>query len=67
VSEGYEGNTGGTLDVGPLGRARSTGGTGTTSDHAGIPFRGHVFRVSGFLRDQLRARRAAPDGRIRHA
>jgi len=67
VSEGYEGNTGGTLDAGHLGRERSTGDTQTTSDHAGIPFRAHVFRVSGFLRDQLRARRAAPDGRIRHA
>ncbi|GAB7104159.1 hypothetical protein JCM4814A_24730 [Streptomyces phaeofaciens JCM 4814] len=62
MSEGYERTTGGAE-----GRARFPGGTGTASDHAGIPFRGQLFRVSGSLRDELRARRAAPDGWMRHA
>ncbi|GEJ98072.1 hypothetical protein TNCT1_03490 [Streptomyces sp. 1-11] len=60
MSEGYEGNT-------PADPAGSLGGTGTTSDHAGIPFLGHVFRVSDSRRDHVRARRAAPDGWIRRA
>ncbi|GAA3493580.1 hypothetical protein GCM10019016_006790 [Streptomyces prasinosporus] len=54
MSEGY-GNTG----TGPEGAA---GGTGATSDHAGIPFLRHVFRVSEFRRDALRTPRAVPDG-----
>ena len=37
------------------------------SARAGIPLPGHVFRVSAFLRDELHARRAAPDGWIRQA
>lgn len=49
MSEGY-GTTG-------AGRGRSAGGTGTTSDHAGVPFRGHTIRVSEFRRDAPRARR----------
>ncbi|GGL77239.1 hypothetical protein GCM10010129_21180 [Streptomyces fumigatiscleroticus] len=60
MSEGYEGNAG-------TGRRRSADGTGTASDRAGIPFPGQVFRVSGFLRDEPRARRVDPDGWIRHA
>ncbi|GKQ41073.1 hypothetical protein ALMP_75920 [Streptomyces sp. A012304] len=67
MSEGYEGNTGGAGGTGPTRRARSIGGTGTAFGRAGIPFRAHVFRVSAFLRDRLHARRAAPNGRIRHA
>ncbi len=39
---------------------------GPDPDDAQIPFLGHTFRVSG-LRDELHARRAAPDGWIRHA
>jgi len=61
VSEGYEGNTG------TDGGQSSAGTSETASGHAGFPFRADVFRVSGFLRDRLRVRRAAPDGRIRHA
>ncbi|MGY3203805.1 hypothetical protein ACVW19_004320 [Streptomyces sp. TE5632] len=49
MSEGY-GTTGAR-------RGRSAGGTGTTSDHAGTPFRGHTIRVSEFRRDVPRARR----------
>ncbi|GGJ09438.1 hypothetical protein GCM10010121_019730 [Streptomyces brasiliensis] len=60
MSEGYEGNTG-------TSRRRFPGDTGTASDHAGIPFLGYIFRVSGLLRDELRAGHAAPDGRMRHA
>ncbi|GAA2399395.1 hypothetical protein GCM10010255_34930 [Streptomyces coeruleofuscus] len=70
MSEGYEGNTGKACATGqeaPEGRRRSAGGTATTSDHAGIPFLGHVFRVSEFRRDHLHHWRAAPDGWIRHA
>jgi len=61
VSEGYEG----TIEAGPGFRRRFACGTETACDHVGIPFRGHVFRVSGFLRDELRTQGAAPDGRIR--
>ncbi|GAP48595.1 uncharacterized protein SAZU_3421 [Streptomyces azureus] len=67
MSEGYEGNTGKACVTGPQGRRRSAGGTATTSDHAGIPFLGHVFRVSEFRRDHLHLWRAAPDGWIRQA
>jgi len=56
VSEGYDGVT-----------TATGGGTGTTSEHAVIPFLGHVLRVSGLLREQLRARRAVPYGWMRHA
>ncbi|GAT83385.1 hypothetical protein STXM2123_4086 [Streptomyces sp. F-3] len=56
----YDGNT-------RAGHGRFAGGTETASDHAGNPFLGHVFRVSGLRRDEPRARRAAPDGWIRHA
>ncbi|GAA4298888.1 hypothetical protein GCM10023086_13510 [Streptomyces venetus] len=67
MSEGYEGNTGGACVKAPVDRRRSAGGTGTTSDHAEIPFLGHVIRVSEFRRDHLHLWRAAPDGWIRHA
>ncbi|GHF14117.1 hypothetical protein GCM10017776_35090 [Streptomyces griseoluteus] len=60
MSEGYEAG-GGAAGAG------FTRSAETTPDHAGIPFLGHVIRVSGLRRHLLRARRAAPDGRIRHA
>jgi hypothetical protein len=60
VSERYEGTAG-------TGRSRPAGRMATASDHTEIPFLGYVNRVSGLLRDELRARRAAPDGWIRHA
>ncbi|GHH49734.1 hypothetical protein GCM10018775_45940 [Streptomyces umbrinus] len=69
MSEGYEGHSGtvrrrpdGLFPPVPDGPSSER-----LSDHAVIPFLGHAFRVSGFLRDELHARRAAPDGWIRHA
>ncbi|GGZ55738.1 hypothetical protein GCM10010344_22060 [Streptomyces bluensis] len=85
MTKGYEGYTG-TGRRGPVGPSvrpapKATGsagtvcGTGTPSGHAGIPFPGHLFRVSGFLREGTtgllcagpHARRTAPDGWMRHA
>jgi hypothetical protein len=47
-------------------RATAAVAVGPGPDDTQNPFLGHTFRVSG-LRDELRARRAAPDGWIRHA
>lgn len=47
-------------------RATAVLAVGLGPDDAQNPFLGHTFRVSG-LRDELHARRAAPDGWIRHA
>ncbi|MFD8933593.1 hypothetical protein, partial [Streptomyces mirabilis] len=67
MSEGYEGH-GGTVGGRPVGPHRAFGPTTAFTsatgrprpDDAQIPFPGHTFRVSG-LRDELHARRAAPD------
>ncbi|GGS90132.1 hypothetical protein GCM10010254_07500 [Streptomyces chromofuscus] len=76
MSEGYEGNTrracatGGTPGADTEGRGRSAGGGRTAADRPVIPFLGHVFGVSGSLRDELHARckaRTGPDGWMRHA
>ena len=47
-------------------RATAVLAVGPGPDDAQNPFLGHTFRVSG-LRDELHARRAAPDGWTRHA
>ena len=47
-------------------RATARTAVGPGPDDAQNPFLGHTFRVSG-LRDELHARRAAPDGWTRHA
>ncbi|MEU8982776.1 hypothetical protein [Streptomyces sp. NPDC048309] len=76
MSEGYEGH-GGAARRRPDGPCGLTAASAPTTvflsaravpgpDDAQIPFLGRTFRVSG-LRDELRARRAAPDGWIRHA
>ncbi|MEU9285298.1 hypothetical protein AB0D57_11370 [Streptomyces sp. NPDC048275] len=76
MSEGYEGH-GRTVGERPVGPHRSasvfeaatvftSAAAGPGPDDTQIPFLGHTFRVSG-LRDELHARRAAPDGWIRHA
>ncbi|GGN82323.1 hypothetical protein GCM10011579_069840 [Streptomyces albiflavescens] len=69
MSEGYEGHDGAARrrTCRPRGLAMATAPVvGPGPDDAQIPFLGHTFRVSG-LRDELHARRAAPDGWIRHA
>ncbi|MFF4351661.1 hypothetical protein [Streptomyces sp. NPDC001530] len=76
MSEGYEGHDGAARRRPWRPRGLATASAPTTAfpsmravpgpDDAQIPFLGHTFRVSG-LRDELHARRAAPDGWIRHA
>lgn len=72
MSEEYEGQ-GGVVRGRPEGPHGAAGATAFAPTYAGpgshdaqIPFLVHTFRVSG-LRDELHARRAAPDGWIRHA
>ncbi|GGZ28271.1 hypothetical protein GCM10010300_84180 [Streptomyces olivaceoviridis] len=70
MSEGYQGTTTKACGDRAAGRADLATGTAVARDTAEIPFLGHVLRVSGCRRDQLRARRTrrtAPDGWMRHA